>query len=197
MKDNKKSVQTSGWFFPVLCLILAAGLVYVSYQNISLKKQIADLVEEHDHAIMPPKAASGTVAPPFAALLPDGQQIAMRTDSLAAPLVLAWLSWDCEPCIEAVDGWNDLFDYYPGQVWGIARLPEGNEDSAWVGRDIHFAIINPVADSTYRLYDVSATPQTMIVNADGTIGDVWIGPLTQKTQDSIVSILRQPFVERR
>ena len=185
--------RLSSWFLPLLCVILAAGLIYVSLENLRLKKDLSAALEHRhiERAMMTDR--SGEVAPPFAALMPDGREITIRTDALSAPIVLAWLKEDCEACVETIDAWNRLADRYPSQVWGVSRLAsqESGADSPW--SDAGFMIVTPVSDAVYSQYDIGVTPQTMLVLQDGTIGDVRYGPLSQKDLEDLERRLQPPL----
>jgi hypothetical protein len=200
MKPHGQKSDSSGiwaWLMPVLCLLLAIGLVYLAIQNITLKRRLADCAE----AVHPMPSAfsdrAGDSTVSFAVYLPDGQELTIRTDSLAAPLLLAWLSYDCEPCLLALDAWNSLAEDYPGQLWGVVRRDDSGADSVWQERYIGFPLVEPLNDSVFDWYGVHATPQTIMVMEDGRMGGVWFGPLDAEAIDRISALMRQPFVERR
>jgi peroxiredoxin len=176
---------------------MAGGLLYLAYQNVQLKRQLAEVAGRLHASKDMPTVRSGDIAPPFTAFLPDGQELVVRTDSLSAPLILAWLSYDCEPCVVALDRWNLLADRYPGQVWGIEKGEQDTTDSSFSSEYVRFTILIPTSDTVFSQYRISATPQTMIVMEDGTIEDVWLGPLNDDAANRIMELMQQPFVERR
>ena len=70
MTEKSKSAKTTDWVFPVLCLTLAIAVIYVSYQNVKLKRQLNEVAEQHAHDRMPPPVTTGQLALPFDAYLP-------------------------------------------------------------------------------------------------------------------------------
>lgn len=185
------------WIWPLLCVLMAVGVIYLSYQNLQLKKQLAAVA---DYYLVPKELGAlpvGQTANPFQVYLPDGQGFTMRTDSLSAPLVFAWFSPDCEPCIAARDNWNRLAASFPGQVWGISKAPEYTVDPAFSPAVADFPILRPASDSVFAAYGINATPVTMVITEDGTVGGVWHGPLTAAAFDEITSLLGQSYSERR
>jgi len=176
---------------------MAGVLFYLAYQNVQLKKQLVEVTGRLHVSKDVPTVRSGDIAAPFAAFLPDGQEFEVRTDSLSAPLILAWLSYDCEPCLIALDRWNLLADNYPGQVWGIAKSSWDEIDTSLSDQDVRFPILIPISDTVFSQYQISITPQTMVVLEDGTIGSVWHGPLNEEASNRIMELMQQPFVERR
>ena len=62
---------------------------------------------------------------------------------------------------------------------------------------VAFAIVEPISESVFAQYHIQATPQTMIILEDGTIGAVWYGPLSNEAMAQTAGLLKQPFVERR
>jgi hypothetical protein len=190
--------KASAWIWPVLSLILAVLLLYISYQNLQLKKQVDSIQERIASAGRLALPSSGAAAAPFDVYLPDGQVFAFHTDSLVAPVILAWLSPDCEPCLEALDGWNTLVDKFPGQLWGISREPRHEfATSAFAEHDVRFPVVTPVSDSVFSIYQVYATPLTLVIAQNGVISQVRPGPLSPPAVDSIISFMGKPYAERR
>lgn len=195
--SDQHAGQVSRWAFPVLCLIMAIGLLYLAYQNIQLKKQLAAVERKAPVAREVISVEPGAVAPPFEASLPDGQSLDIKTDSLSAPIIFAWMSYDCDPCLTALKPWNQLADQYPGQIFGLSWTFWEVTDTLFRPQDARFPILVPVADTVFSQYEISATPQTMVVLESGRIGYVSIGPLSTEVLDTIASLMQQPFIERR
>lgn len=194
---KSNSGEVALWVFPILCLIMALALLYLAYQNIQLKKQLAELTAKLHVNRELPTAKLGEKAVPFAALLPDGQEFSVRTDSLSAPLILAWFSYRCDPCVMALEKWNFLADEFPGQVWGIAKTSQSEYDPAFSGQNVRFPILRPISNTVSDHYQIDATPQTMVVLEDGTISYISYGPLTESDYGKIVELMQTPYIERR
>ena len=194
--QESTSGRLSGWLWPILSLVLAALVIYLSYQNFQLKKQLTVVTTNFSRSIPIPE--SGRTAAPITAYLPDGQEMTIRTDSLSAPIVLAWLSPDCEPCVESIEWWNRLSDQYPGQVWGISRESRNAFAGTLAeGHDIRVMIVTPVSDTVFDQYQVYATPVTMVIGTNGAIQNVWPGEMTADKNDAIIGLMGQPYAERR
>jgi hypothetical protein len=190
-KNNTRN--GGGWFWPVACVVLAALVIILSYQNFQLRKQIyaqpEPFVKLDDVARLHPDDP----APPIAVHLPDGEEFIIQCDSLWAPLILAWYSQDCEPCLAALGGWNKLANMFPSQLWGIGKTSMDEFDTLFYGQKVIFPLVVPIHDTVFALYRIDFTPQTMVVLQDGTIGDVWLGPLDDRALAEIVEIMGQPF----
>ncbi len=194
---KSNSGEVALWVFPVLCLIMALALLYLAYQNAQLKKQLAE-VTARPHVNRELRADQlGDKAVPFSALLPDGQEFNVRTDSLSAPLILTWLSYNCDPCVIALERWNLLADEFPGQVWGIAKTSQSEYDAAFSGDNVRFPILTPISDTVFDQYQINMTPQTMVILEDGTIGYVSYGAVAEGAYGKIVDLMLTPYIERR
>ena len=197
MQSSMQS-RVSGWLWPALSLVLAIMVIVIAVQDFRLKRElnsIQDRITSVARAAMPD---SGARAVPFDVYLPDGQQFTVRTDSLNAPLIMAWLSPNCDPCLDALDGWNSLADRFPGQFWGISKEPQYEFTSSdFAEHDVRFPIVTPVSDSVVSAYRVHATPLTLVIAQNGVIERVRPGPLSPAAVDSIISAMGQPYAERR
>jgi len=176
---------------------MAMGLIYLANDNIKLRHQLAGLDAYYLVPKEVPALEPGTAAVPFRAVFPDGSELSIRTDSLQAPLLLAWLSPDCEPCRLARSGWNALAEAFPGQVWGVSIDPAQGHDTAFSSDVVHFPVVTPADVATLKSYEIGVTPQTMVVTTDGTIRKVWSGPLPESAIQEITALMGKPFSERR
>lgn len=190
MKRDGRSTFT-GWLWPVLCLILAVIVLVLAWQNMKLKAHLAAINDRFSQlmegqALLKP----GDPAPPFTALLPGGQELIIRTDSLIAPLILGWYSGGCEPCLKTIEPWNELADSFPGQFWGITiDTPEENDGlSGEVDRD--FPTVSLINDTAITMYKIQFTPQTMVISPAGIVAGIWPGPLTPQTTQQVIALIR-------
>lgn len=194
-----KSNNTFNAILSILCIILAAAVIFLAYQNLQLKKQLGAMYGKrttYRNLEDIPTMKVGDTAVPFTAILPDGQKLPIKTDSLEAPLILAWFTFNCEPCSTALIEWNDLATTYPGQFFGFTTQEFDEETALFSKNDAAFPILRLETDSILKVYRVIGTPQTMVVRTDGTIGYQQHGPLLPKAYDEVTALVQEPF-ERR
>ncbi len=190
MMRDSRSGRTSEWVFPLLCVVMGIVVLYLAYQNVQLKKRLAEVVARSYSFEDTSRRLLGETARPFAALLPDGQELAVRTDSLSAPIILAWLSYHCDPCEMALEKWNLLADEFPGRLFGVARTAPGEGDPAFAGRNVRFPILTPISDTIFDIYQVVGTPLTMVILEHAIIGHVCQGPLDEETYGRVRDLMQ-------
>ncbi|HLA17337.1 MAG TPA: TlpA disulfide reductase family protein [Candidatus Limnocylindrales bacterium] len=147
------------------------------------------------YLLEPPKPglAPGSIAPEFAITRPDGTTFQL-TDLDGAPISLAalrgrgvwvnfWASW-CPPCQAETPVLRDLAEEYAarGLTLVAAAVQETTIDDirAYAEKyDLGYTIGWDVAADIFHLYKVYALPTHFFIRPDGTISEVYIGPLSE------------------
>ena len=167
---------------------MGIAVIFMAYQNYQLRKEIANLRSQAYPASSIPSVESGDNASVFEAYFPDGGEFYFSPDSLDSPLVLAWFSYDCEPCLDALAQWNVLAADYPERIIGI-ETENWNEGALFSKDDAAFPVLSLNSDQTKQDYEIYSTPQTIVVLPDGRIGYVKHGALNEKCTAEIRQML--------
>jgi peroxiredoxin len=166
-------------------------IIVLVRQNWQLKEQLANWrhnfqrISEGKMTLRP-----GDSAFPFAALLPNGQELFINTDSLAAPLILGWFSVNCEPCGEAFAPWNTLAGTFPDQFYGVCESERAEIEETYYNHEVNFPTLTPVSDTVYSQYNILLTPQTMVISTQGNIAGIWPGPLTGASLQDVITLVQ-------
>jgi peroxiredoxin len=187
MTESRKNTGV-GVIWPIAIIIMGIAVIFMAYQNYQLRKEIANLRSQVYPVSSIPSVESGDIASAFEAYLPDGREFYFSPDSLESPLVLAWFSYDCEPCLDVMAQWNVLAADFPEQVIGIGT-ENWYEGALFSKNDAGFPVLTLVSDQTKQDYDIYSTPQTIVVLPDGRIGYVKRGVLDEQSLEDIESIL--------
>ncbi|MBD3218060.1 MAG: hypothetical protein GF310_07270 [candidate division Zixibacteria bacterium] len=177
-----------GVVWPIAIIIMGIAVIFMAYQNYQLRKEIANLRSQAYPASSIPSVESADVALEFEAYLPDGSDFYFSPDSLESPLILAWFSYDCEPCLDAMAQWNVLAADYPERIMGV-ETRNWNEGALFSKDDAAFPVLTLASDQTKQDYEIYSTPQTIVVLPDSIIGYVKHGVLDERSIAKIREIL--------
>lgn len=189
MAASSEPHKSTNWVWPALCLILGVALLFAAWQNLQLKREMAEIIERSPGKAHFANDRTGDPAPTVHAYMLDGQPFELRTDALQTPIALLWFSSGCEPCVLALENWNKLAIECPDRVWGITFDLGVEPDPAFLGEHVQFPILEPQSEDIFAQYDLNITPQTMIVRPGGTIGNVWYGPLNEQSLQEVIDVL--------
>jgi len=121
----------------------------------------------------------GFTAPDFTLPTVDGREISL-SDYRGRPVILNfWASW-CGPCRYEVPAFKALYERYPEeQVVIIAVSTQDDPDSARgyaIADGLKFVIPVDPRGVVANLYNVRGLPTTFIINENGVIKSIKIGP---------------------
>ena len=187
MNEIKKESRLS-IIWPAVVIIMAIAVILMVYQNYQLRKEIMLLRSRPYSAAQIPSIEKGEIARPFTGFLPDGHEFHFQPDSLDKPVVIAWFSYDCEPCLDALDKWNDLAREYPDQILGV-ETEEWHDGALFSSNDAVFPILSSTSSSVKEDFQIYSTPQTMVVIPGGRIEFVKHGVPYKNSFAEIESIL--------
>jgi hypothetical protein len=187
MNDSKKESRLS-IIWPAIVIIMAIAVILMVYQNYQLRKEIMQLRSRPYSTTQIPSLEEGNIAQPFMGFLPDGHEFHFQPDSLDKPVVIAWFSYDCEPCLDALKRWNYLAQEYPDQIIGV-ETENWHDGALFSSNEAVFQVLSPASPSVKENYQVYSTPQTIVVLPSGKIGYVKHGVPYDNSIAEIESIL--------
>jgi cytochrome c-type biogenesis protein CcmF len=161
---------------PGAAIGLAAGLLALAAAGVALWGP------GHGAVIRPAgRPLAGQMAPDFTFRLLDGSRVALSDLRGMVTVVNFWATW-CSPCEEELPDWQAMWEeYHPAQgviFLGIAFRE--NEAEVWETA-ARFGITYPLGldleDRISTAYGITAVPETFIVDVEGRVAYVHIGPL--------------------
>jgi peroxiredoxin len=162
------------WLAAALCLIGAVGVV----ARAGLPNPLDHIGEAVGDAVYAPVV--GQLAPLFAGATADGTGISL-SDLRGRPVVLNfWATW-CAPCTAEMPELQRVQDTFEDAVT-VVGLNTG--ESAAVVRQwaadhaITFPLALDPAGETAATYQLRGQPTTFVINAEGLVTDVLLGPTT-------------------
>jgi len=165
------------WEFSTVLLLLgvavSVGLIGVlGLQNVTLKKQLASLTGQD--------LTKDSMKP--------GDQIDLPASASGVDRSLLFVfSGGCTGCQEILPTWNEIAATHPGiSITGIAV-----DDAEFQEARPLFSVDRPDRETTPWLEKISFVPATIVLDAGGTIVDVWFGVLSPGQRDELDALLYQ------
>ena len=130
----------------------------------------------------PPLNRSQSIAPDFRLLAIDGSTVSLGDLRGQVVLLNFWATW-CPPCKAEMPDLDALYREHKSQRNFVVLGVDAEESQAQVGafassHDVTFPLLlDSDGKVTDGLYVVRSLPTSMIIDRDGRIRDVWIGPL--------------------
>jgi len=168
-----------GWqrsvFFWLLVLLSLAVLSLGIWQWQAGRRDVA-------RPSSPPLNRSQSIAPDFRLLAIDGSTVSLGDLRGQVVLLNFWATW-CPPCKAEMPDLDALYREHKSQRNFVVLGVDAEESQAQVGafassHDVTFPLLlDSDGKVTDGLYVVRSLPTSMIIDRDGRIRDVWIGPL--------------------
>lgn len=172
------------WTKSIEILLWVAALGVLA-ENVSLFQQNRRLQEA-----MAPQIAAGTQLQMLSGLTLDGRIVPVGFPALGSKLLILTFSPGCPACQANQDKWNNL---------ASALEQKGGVRVLWVSRDRiettkeyclkrRIPLSDVLADPPYRTYTqlgLTRVPNTVLVDASGTVEKVWPGRLDQDAWDTL------------
>lgn len=132
----------------------------------------------------PDSSSGGSLTPPLDFAVRDLQDREVSLSSYRGHVVLAnfWATW-CDPCVEEMPLLQELYERYAKQgfvVLGInvSNRPEEAADFA-KRHALSFPILRDALGDVLIEHHINGLPASMLVDRDGRLVRIWIGPLEQ------------------
>ncbi len=135
-------------------------------------------------AIHPPRPHLNQPAPAFSLTLLDGSPVALSAWRGQVVVLAFWATW-CPSCEAEMPTLQTVWDAYRGrgvQVIGVAYQDTRAEVTARLAaQKLRFPVALDEGERLSRLYGVTGVPETFIIDAEGRLRQVFIGPLDEAT----------------
>jgi peroxiredoxin len=180
------------WVPGVLGLVLLAlsGLVLVlASRNRELSSEYQEL---RQLSTLPHR---GTVVPTFRAVTLDGRPVIIgeRVDSTARQVLFVF-NTRCPFCLATIPAWQRLSDSLGRagvEVLAISLDP-GDSTRRYVSQyDMRYSVLTFPQPKLKRLYRAIAVPQTVVLDAGGTVLYAKTGTLDSASLDSVYAVVRR------
>jgi peroxiredoxin len=164
-------------------LILALSLVNLLLikQNFDLRKQLSERGTKIDATANSLKAGE-FVAPVVGAHL-NGQPYELKYKEDGRHLLL-FFSPDCPYCVAQAPQWRDVLNKIDNSRFNVVGVVGEREDSravsAHAGELGYFSTKTPLpvvffSNASLERYKLTATPTTLLIDADGRVEHAWVG----------------------
>lgn len=134
----------------------------------------------------PIRDLKGSAAPAFSTQLADGSTISLSDYAGQVLLLNFWATW-CAPCEVEMPLLQQRYNEWQDQgliILGV-NFDEPADQVAAYGREqgIEFPLLLDPGGEIQQLYQIRGYPTTYFIDRQGTIQDIYIGLLSEKTID--------------
>ena len=183
-----------------MALLLAAVTLALAVTNVLLIDQNKRLKAYAGKTNRPLELEPGTDLPAIEGRDADGEKLHFGYNEDARKTLLLVFSPKCGACKENMPNWQDLvkgIDANAVRVVAVSLSPEGaNEYMAQYGF-IDFPVITEVDPATRVAYNMTVTPQTVLIDSLGKSEKVWTGLLKDEQKRDIETALGIRYQARR
>jgi peroxiredoxin len=131
----------------------------------------------------------GQPAPDFELQTLSGQQVQLNSLRGKPVLVNFWATW-CAPCIVEMPAIEKYYRKYPGQFYVLAvnaDEPAGEVESFLKDKGLTFDILLDPGGKIQSLYRLRGYPTTYVIDSDGVVRKLQIGPLSESQLQEYLS----------
>ncbi len=115
------------------------------------------------------------------------------SDNFGKPIVINfWATW-CGPCRSELPAFDAMYQKYGDEVtFLMVNLTDGYNDTVGVVREFiagsgyTFPVYYDIDYSASNAYSIYSIPETVFVNADGSLHDIMIGAMSEDTLESYI-----------
>ncbi len=153
-------------------------------------------IAPHGQAIETPsgRPRAGEMAPDFRLTLLDGDSVSLTELQGNVVVLNIWASW-CPPCTEELPALQSVWTTYQeaGVVFVGAAYQENASDvrTAVEAYGLTYPIGLDTSDRIASTYGITGVPETFVIDADGRVAYIHIGPLTaEQLMQELESLVR-------
>ena len=175
------------YVFAAIIVLMGIEIIYLAVQNHKLSGIVRDPAKFFQ------TLSKDEIVPSFTARDINGNNVSVRYSSGEPHTVIFWFGPSCDYCEGNVAFWKRISGEYRSGKIRFLGMFAGNpvEAKEYVGRhSIEFPVI--CADDRHIVdsYHGHVLPQTVVINPNGTIRDVWPGVLDENAKEAIIAVLK-------
>jgi peroxiredoxin len=145
-------------------------------------------------AVAQAQVKTGQVVPPFDTLLLDGKTLTAQALKGKAVLVVYWATW-CPPCQRELPELQALYEKHRDKGFEILALSIDADkftvEEFWKDHDYQFSVAMIAPAHTQALGKVKATPTLHLIDREGKLNLVRLGPMgKEKLEARLLPLLR-------
>jgi peroxiredoxin/uncharacterized membrane protein YphA (DoxX/SURF4 family) len=172
----------------LVIFFLAVEVALLSKQNGELKSRLAMLIGDGKNGSLKP----GDMASPFKATNLEGEQLEITYDRAAAKTLLLIFSTSCGACERNLRKWAEIAsksmeDHQ--RIWGIFLNSLTKTKEYVFKNDIKYPVFVSSDTAFIKSYRIFAVPQTILIDAQGRVEQVWSGVLDSLQKREVISKL--------
>jgi peroxiredoxin len=172
--------------FAAIIVLMGIEIIYLVIQNRRLSGIISDPKKYFE------TLSVDEVVPSFTAQDINGNDVSVRYAPGEPHTVIFWFGPTCDYCEKNVDFWKRISSEYSSDRIRFVGMFAGNPGEAkeYVARHaLEFPVV--CADNSFIVdsYQGHVLPQTVLINPNGTIRDVWPGVVEEDREAAIVAVL--------
>jgi peroxiredoxin len=172
----------------LVVFFLSIEVLLLSMQNSELKSRLAMLVGDGKNASLKP----GEMVPPFKATGLDGKDIAITYGGKSAKTLLFIFSTACGACERNLANWSEIASNLKRgsyRVLGISLDPQDKTKNYVLAKDMNYPIFVSTDRTFKQSYKIFFTPQTILINEQGLVENMWAGVLDSLQAEEVISNL--------
>lgn len=177
-------------------IVLAVALTAVIAAAAILYPKLSDKYSP-ETTIAEPKSSSDIIQTDDFTVYDSDMNKVKLSDYFGRPIVVNfWASW-CGPCKSELPAFNDAYEKYKDDVvFLMVNLPDGYSDSQksiekFISENGYkFPVYYDFENNASTVYGVNSIPETLFINADGTLYDTQIGAMSAETLENYIQQIK-------
>ncbi len=171
-------------------LFLYGALVLLAVQVLVLvreNKQLKEMVMAS--GVEQVKAGSEFANIDVTTLAGDPAQIDFRSDSRST--ILFVFSTNCKYCSENLPNWQSIYERHKDtyRFVAISDSPPGDTQKYVFDNNLTYPVYLPQDSNFRKEYQLAGVPETLIINSDGIVENVWLGLLQEDAMNDLQVLL--------
>jgi len=172
----------------IVVAFLAVEVILLSTQNRELKNRLAMLLGNGIYGSL----KAGETVPPFTANDINGNSVEITYDNMNSKTLLLVFSTTCSACERNLPNWSEIASRLKGssrRVIGISLDAPDSTRQYVLENELQFTVLVPAEKKFLQDYKISYTPQTIVINPQGRVKQIWNGVLDSQQKAEAISEL--------
>jgi len=188
MSIIRGKIQVGQIFGIIVIIALMIETILLIKQNRELKMQLEGFIAADMASLKPGERVSSINIKTL-----DGTISQLLYDNSSRKYLLFVFSTTCPHCDKTFPSWLHIVNSVLSDSVNIVGLSMHNHDETKKfieANNVGFYVASVVDDTSFsREYKISGVPETLLLNSHGMVEKVWIGELTDRQADEIISLV--------